>query len=121
MTTNNDVWWDEEEEMNLQPETTFTDHNLCVAELPRLGGQNGKILERLEQGPATNIQLAEYSGSTRVNSRVADVRRYLRLTRQQTIDCVSVNQSAGIHRYKIVADKARTEIIKTCPHCGEEL
>jgi len=107
--------------MSLQPETTFTDPNLSAAELPRLGGQNAKIMERLEQGPATNIELAECSGSTRVNSRVADVRRYLRTTRQQTINCVAVDTSAGIHRYQIGPDKAKTEIIKTCPHCGEEL
>jgi hypothetical protein len=38
--------------------------------------QNGRILARLREGPATNIELEQCSGSKRVNSRIADVRRF---------------------------------------------
>jgi hypothetical protein len=51
-------------------------HVTDVAEQSRLTGQSARILSRLEQGPATNRELAEIS--LKYTSRVSDVRAYLK-------------------------------------------
>lgn len=84
-----------------QREIGHTDPELPEEAKPRLGGQNGTILARLRNGPATNLELEEISGSRRINSRIADVRRYLRRHEQQTIECEAIDTSAGIYRYEI--------------------
>lgn len=85
----------------IQPLLDFTDPNLPAAAAPRLGGQNGKILARLREGPATNIELEEYSGSRRINSRVADVRRWLQQNENRTVESEAVDTARGIYRYWI--------------------
>lgn len=82
----------------------FTDTALPEDAKPRLGGQNLLILERLRVGPATNVELEECSGSRRVNSRIADVRRYLRNHHGQTIVCRAIDTAAGLHQYEIGKD-----------------
>jgi hypothetical protein len=51
-------------------------HVVEPAEQVRLAGQSARILARLEQGPATNRELAEIS--LKYTSRVSDVRHYLK-------------------------------------------
>jgi hypothetical protein len=63
--------------------------------------QNGRILARLREGPATNIELEQCSGSKRVNSRIADVRRYLRANESATVIATALDTSAGIYSYQI--------------------
>ena len=70
--------------------------------VPRLGGQNGLVLEALMRGSATNIELEEFSGSRRINSRVADCRKWLKIHQHQTIVAHAEDTAAGIYRYQIV-------------------
>ena len=79
----------------------FTDPQLPAEARPRLGGQNGLVLARLRRGPATNIELEQYSGSHRINSRVADVRRWLRKYEGMTVVATAVDVSKGVYRYEI--------------------
>ena len=86
----------------IQPLFEFTDPDLPEASRPRLGGQNGRILARLRQGPASNVELEKVSGSRRVNSRIADVRRWLREHENRTIESQGVDVARGLYRYWIV-------------------
>lgn len=70
-------------------------------EQKRLGGQNGLILSRLEKGAATNVELEEVSGSRRINSRVADIRRWLKAN-GRTIKSECVDAKSGVYRYEII-------------------
>ena len=78
-----------------------TDTRLPSAAKPRLGGQNGKILARLRRGSATNDQLEECSGSKRINSRVADCRKFLQEHEGNTITSKAVDTARGIYEYEI--------------------
>lgn len=84
----------------------FTDRTLPPAAIPRLGGQNGCVLARLRQGPATNVELEHASGSRRINSRVADVRRHLRKTEGATVKATAIDTAAGLYRYEIANAEA---------------
>ena len=55
-----------------------------IADQPRLGAQNRRILDLLSAGPATNVQLAEIA--LKYTSRISDIRRHLELS-GQTIIC----------------------------------
>ena len=81
----------------------FTDPNLDDEAKGRLGGQNALVLARLRRGPATNIELEKLSGSRRINSRVADVRRHLRMSENSTIVCRAIDVSRGLFAYRIVS------------------
>lgn len=61
-----------------QPSFLFArdSHVTEPSELQRLNGQNRRILERLQQGPATNKELSEIS--LKYTSRISDVRAYLK-------------------------------------------
>ena len=83
-------------------EIVHTDPNVPAEAEPRLGGQNGRVLERLRVGTATNIQLEAASGSRRINSRVADVRRWLQKWHGETIESEAVDVKTGVYRYTIV-------------------
>lgn len=48
------------------------DPNVQPSDLPRLTGQNAAILDRLRQGPATNVELAAIS--LKYTSRLSDLR-----------------------------------------------
>jgi hypothetical protein len=48
------------------------DPNVMEGDEPRLSGQNAAILERLKQGPATNVELAGIS--LKYTSRISDLR-----------------------------------------------
>lgn len=76
-----------------------TDPSVLVAALRRLGGQNRAVYERLLQGPATNVELERLAG--RVNSRVADVRRYVQERYGWRLECHVVEADIGIYRYEI--------------------
>lgn len=69
-------------------------------EQSRLGGQNGSILARLQRGSATNVELETISGSRRINSRIADVRRWLGPS-GKTIVSECVDAKCGLYRYEI--------------------
>jgi hypothetical protein len=56
--------------------TVIDSHVTAPDEQTRLAGQSARILARLEQGPATNRELAEIS--LKYTSRVSDVRSYLK-------------------------------------------
>jgi len=64
---------------------------------PRLTGQNARILARLREGPATNVELAEIS--LKYTSRVSDVRAYLRPRGE---DIVCARGPGGLNSYRIV-------------------
>lgn len=87
------------------PEIGHTDPRLPEVARKRLGGQNGRVLARLRQGPATNLELETASGSHRINSRVADVRRYLRAEFGQTVLSCAIDTAAGLYRYQIGVDR----------------
>lgn len=71
-----------------------------VDEQKRLGGQNGLILVRLEKGPATNVELEDISGSRRINSRIADLQKWLK-SGGRTITTECVDSKSGLYRYTI--------------------
>lgn len=77
-----------------------TDRKLPEDALPRIGGQNRIVLERLRAGPATNFELTEL-GIGRPNSRIADVRRYLEQTECRSIVSQAVDTARGLYRYEI--------------------
>ena len=83
------------------PGGVFTDPELPKAAKPRLGGQNLLVLQRLLEGPATNIELELASGSRRINSRVADVRRYLQNHDGKTVTSEAINTARGVYKYAI--------------------
>ena len=83
------------------PRVLHTDPEVPDEARPRLGGQNGKVLDRLRQGPATNLELEAVSGSRRINSRVADCRRYLRETEGKTITSTALDTRTGVYWYEI--------------------
>lgn len=49
-----------------------TDPNVSEEDVPRLTGQNLAILNRLREGPATNVELAEIA--LKYSGRISDVR-----------------------------------------------
>lgn len=81
------------------PDSTFTDQSLADVENSRLGGQNQIAYERLLQGRVTNVEL-ERLGVRRVNSRIADVRRYLR-QKGKTVRSQAVELANGLYEYWI--------------------
>lgn len=83
------------------PSEVHTDPHLPDEAKSRLGGQNAAILERLRQGSAINMELEECSNSKRVNSRIADVRRWLRQHENRTIATTAIDTARGIYRYEI--------------------
>jgi len=50
-----------------------TDPQVEPIEIPRLRGQNAAILERLQQGPATNRELCNFALNYR--ARISDLRK----------------------------------------------
>lgn len=88
-------------------EIGFTDPMVPDAAIPRLTGQNLAVLKRLEKGPATNVELEKSSGSRRINSRTADVRRWLEEHHKKTLVCTPVDAATGIYRYEIVSKQEK--------------
>lgn len=85
--------------MTEQAVFTFTDPAMPEAAKRRLGGQNALVLELLRKGAVTNAQLEDVCG--RVNSRIADVRRFLRETEGRTIETKAIDVSRGLYQYEI--------------------
>jgi len=82
-------------------EIGHTDPRLPEAARARLEGQNKRALEMLRRGPCLNTEL-EAAGVKRVNSRIADVRAFLRRSENKTVMCEPVVTAAGVYRYEIV-------------------
>ena len=78
-----------------------TDGALPLAARRRLGGQNARVLDRLRRGPATNVELERVSGSRRINSRIADVRRWLKANEGADVVTTTVNVASGVYQYEI--------------------
>lgn len=64
-----------------------------IEDVVRLTGQNGAILKRLRQGPATNSELAELS--LKYTSRVSDLRHH-------GFQIKAERQAGGVVRYSLV-------------------
>ena len=77
----------------------FTDPNLPEDAKKRLGGQNRKVLALLREGPKTNTELESVCG--RVNSRIADVRRWLVRNESRTIASTPIDTQSGVYQYNI--------------------
>lgn len=74
-------------------------HVTQPAEVKRLSGQNLRIVERLERGPATNRELAEIA--LKYTSRVHDARQVLR-RHGRSIEVVEQDIASGRVVYAIV-------------------
>jgi len=72
------------------------DPNVEPEDKPRLTGQNAKILERLRQGPATNVELAQLA--LKYSSRVSDLRKA-----GFSVSCERVGRN-GLTRYSLVGE-----------------
>lgn len=72
---------------------------IAEPERKRLSGQNGKILERLKQGPATNDELARMA--RKYTSRISDLR-----AAGYTVVVSSRNRETGLNVYEL---KGETE------------
>lgn len=59
----------------------------------RLNGQCGRILYRLRQGPATNVELAEIS--LKYTARISDLRK------THDVRCTHQDKKTGIARYSL--------------------
>jgi len=70
-----------------------TDPQVELIETPRLRGQNAAILERLQQGPATNRELSGLS--LKYTSRISDLR-----AAGYTVDC-SQDKATGLNVYTL--------------------
>lgn len=75
--------------------TEIHPHFANPADTPRLAGQNRRILDRLRQGPATNVELAEIS--LKYTSRISDVRSWLESNTGETITCQRGKSGVNIY------------------------
>jgi len=66
-------------------------------DVPRLTGQNERILARLREGPATNVELAAVS--LKYTGRISDIRAWLEKHRSQTVVCRK--GKGGLNTYEI--------------------
>ncbi len=69
-----------------------------MADRDRLSGQNGLVLARLEQGPATGPELMMLMGAMNPSARISDVRAWLR-KRGKTIRSKRID--GGVWMYSI--------------------
>ena len=60
-------------------------HFADAEDVPRLAGQNERILARLRKGPATNVELAAVS--LKYTSRISDIRAHLAHATGERIVC----------------------------------
>jgi hypothetical protein len=79
--------------------TVIDSHCTDPTEQSRLSGQSARILARLEQGPASNRQLAEIA--LKYTSRLSDVRRYLK-ARGRSVEVLSRDHASGLTTYGLV-------------------
>lgn len=81
---------------DVEPEPIrFADNRLEKEEKPRLGGQCRAIVERLQEGPATNRELAAIS--LKYTSRISDLRKS-----GYNIVVVSRDYKTGIVWYELI-------------------
>lgn len=71
------------------------DHNVTSEEAPRLSKQCAAILTRLQQGPATNRELAEMS--LKYTSRISDLR-----AAGYEVEVTSRDHATGLNIYELV-------------------
>lgn len=68
------------------------DPSTSPSDVPRLTGQNKRILERLREGPATNVELCEIA--LKYTSRISDLRKAgYRIT--------NTREAGGVTRYEM--------------------
>jgi hypothetical protein len=77
-----------------------TNATVALVDTERLTGQNGLMLARLEQGPATGPELMALMGAMNPSARISDVRAWLRL-RGKTIE--STRLEGGVWEYRIAS------------------
>lgn len=75
-----------------------TDPNLEAEEHTALGGHNRLVLERLREGPATNVELQKLGAGQRPSARCHDVRRWLEC---QGLTIRQKRVRRGVHLYWI--------------------
>lgn len=73
--------------------------NLTGEDRQRLSGQNGLILERLKQGPATGPELMRLAGAMNFSARVSNIRAFLKGSGQTV---ASKRIEGGVWEYSIV-------------------
>ena len=82
------------------PVPPVRDQRVSVADRPRLAGHNLRVLDRLKEGPATNVELAALLGPASAwRTRVSDVRLWLERHEGLTVKaerCVS----DGLYLYR---------------------
>ena len=72
-------------------------------DVPRLAGQNGRLLERLRIGPVTNTEIVEKMKIWAAATRISNVREWLRKHTGETIICQRLE--GGVFRYTIEKEK----------------
>ena len=83
-----------------EPMPPVRDQRVGVADRPRLRGLNRRVLELLEDGPKTNVELAEALGhASSWRTRVSDVRLWLEKYTGETI--VAEKRERGVWVYRI--------------------
>lgn len=78
-----------------QPATIPVNHSVDPREQSRLSAQCARILERLQQGPASNYELAGIA--LKYTSRISDLREA-----GYQIDCVERDHETGKTMYRLV-------------------
>lgn len=77
------------------------DPTVSREEAPRLSKQCAAILQRLEQGPATNVQLAAIA--LKYTSRLSDIRAWLTASGDsRQVECYHQNKKTGESWYQLV-------------------
>lgn len=86
----------------VQPAPPVVDQRVPRRQVKRLRGHNARILARLEQGSATNVELAALLGPAAAwRTRVSDVRLWLESHEGVTVKCSPVEGQLGLWRYEI--------------------
>ena len=84
------------------PVPPVRDKRVSVADRPRLAGHNLRVLDRLKEGPATNVELALLLGPAAAwRTRVSDVRFWVE--RYDGLTVVADQQRGGIWLYSLEA------------------
>jgi hypothetical protein len=81
-----------------EPIPPVRDQRVSVADRPRLRGLNRRVLELLEDGPKTNVELAEALGhASSWRTRVSDVRLWLERNGAWTIVAEKLERGVWVY------------------------
>lgn len=92
--------WAEAEAKKRSVPATARGEKVNDADKERLTGQNGLVLARLEQGPATGPELMRLMGSMNPSARISDVRAWLQ-RRGKTIKSRRVGDGGWEYRIEV--------------------